>query len=180
MCARNGFWSSFVLLFLRPSVTFEVQSQNVRVWQQKLSEIPAKSLLLENEECWDYEKDCGWKRKVGDPRCEQHARGCHGSELVRRFSQFMLERLGIVETGSLEDRRLRVTIISRDTQYRRILNEADLVTALEKTGLYKVEILLIALFGCTNLISSMWSSGYSWKIQSLNPVRFPANLTQNT
>ena len=65
--------------------------------------------------------------------------GCHGSEMVRRFSQFMMERLGIVQTGSLEDKRLRVTIISRVTQYRKILNEADLVEALEKTGLYKVK-----------------------------------------
>ena len=51
----------------------------------------------------------------------------------------MMERLGIVQTGSLEDKRLRVTIISRVTQYRKILNEADLVEALEKTGLYKVK-----------------------------------------
>ena len=65
--------------------------------------------------------------------------GCHGSEMVRRFSQFMMERLGIVQTGSLEDKRLRVTLISRVTQYRKILNEADLVEALEKTGLYKVK-----------------------------------------
>ena len=65
--------------------------------------------------------------------------GCHGSEMVRRFSQFMMERLGIVQTGSLEDKRLRVTLISRVTQYRKILNEADLVEALEKTGVYKVK-----------------------------------------
>ena len=65
--------------------------------------------------------------------------GCHGSEMVRRFSQFMMERLGIVQTGSLEDKRLRVTLISRVTQYRKILNEANLVEALEKTGLYKVK-----------------------------------------
>ena len=65
--------------------------------------------------------------------------GCHGSEMVRRFSQFMMERLGIVQTGSLEDKRLRVTLISRVTQYRKILNEDDLVEALEKTGLYKVK-----------------------------------------
>ena len=65
--------------------------------------------------------------------------GCHGSEMVRKFSQFMMERLGIVQTGSLEDKRLRVTLISRVTQYRKILNEADLVEALEKTGLYKVK-----------------------------------------
>ena len=59
--------------------------------------------------------------------------------MVRKFSQFMMERLGIVQTGSLEDKRLRVTLISRVTQYRKILNEADLVEALEKTGLYKVK-----------------------------------------
>ena len=68
--------------------------------------------------------------------------GCRGSEMVRRFSQFMLERLGIEEQEAAllpGDRRLRVTIIARQTRFRKIVNEAELVSALQETGLYKVK-----------------------------------------
>ena len=69
--------------------------------------------------------------------------GCRGSEMVRRFSQFMLERLGVEKAEaarSTGDRRLRVTLIARQTRFRRIVNEAELVAALEETGLYKVTV----------------------------------------
>ena len=68
--------------------------------------------------------------------------GCAGSEMVRRFSQFMLERLGVaqqLEAGP-GSARLRVTLLARDTKHRRILNEAELVKALSDTGLFKVII----------------------------------------
>ena len=35
---------------------------------------------------------------------------------------------------------MRVSIISRDTRYRRVINEGELVKALEQTGLYKVTL----------------------------------------
>lgn len=69
--------------------------------------------------------------------------GCRGSEMVRRFSQFMLERLGVEKAEAARspgDQRLRVTLISRQTRFRRIVNEAELVAALEETGLYKVTV----------------------------------------
>ena len=64
--------------------------------------------------------------------------GCQGSRMVQKFSQYMLETLNIKQHGVLGDRRLRVTIIARDTKYRRIINEAELVKALQKTGHFKV------------------------------------------
>ena len=45
--------------------------------------------------------------------------GCRGSEMVRRFSQFMLERLGVEKAEAARspgDQRLRVTLISRQTR----------------------------------------------------------------
>ena len=65
--------------------------------------------------------------------------GCEDSEMVRRFSQFLLGRLDIPQYGVLADRRLRVTLLSRD-KARRILNERDLVEALQQTGHYKVTV----------------------------------------
>jgi len=53
----------------------------------------------------------------------------------------MGEKLQIHHQGNfLEDKKVRVTIISRNTKYRRILNEANLVDALEKTGLFEVTV----------------------------------------
>ena len=67
--------------------------------------------------------------------------GCAGSEMVRRFSQFMLERLGVEQLqAGPGGARLRVTLLARDTKHRRILNEAELVKALSDTGLFKVII----------------------------------------
>ena len=69
--------------------------------------------------------------------------GCRGSEMVRRFSMFMLERLGIKEAEAAMlpgDQRLRLTLIARQTRFRRIVNEAELVSALEQTGLYRVTV----------------------------------------
>ena len=59
--------------------------------------------------------------------------------MFSRFSQFLLARLNIPQYGVLADRRLRVTLLSRD-KARRILNERELVVALQETGLYKVTV----------------------------------------
>ena len=66
--------------------------------------------------------------------------GCQDSEMFRRFSRFMLTGLGIAQYGVLAGQRLRVTLLSRDTKTRKILNERDLVEALHGTGLYKVTV----------------------------------------
>ena len=64
---------------------------------------------------------------------------CEGSEMFQRFSQFLLSRLNIPQYGVLADGRLRVTLLSRD-KARRILNEKELVAALQRTGQYKVTV----------------------------------------
>merc|ERR1719397_644303 len=66
--------------------------------------------------------------------------GCSDSEMLRKFSQFLLSGLGINQYGVLGDRRLRLTLLSRDTKTRKILNERELVEALQSTGLYKVTV----------------------------------------
>lgn len=38
-----------------------------------------------------------------------------------------------------KDNKIRVTLLSRDTRYRRILNEDDLVAGLKKNTNYKVK-----------------------------------------
>jgi protein O-GlcNAc transferase len=70
--------------------------------------------------------------------------GCHSSELFRSFSECNCTlhhcRLNIPVYGLLPHQRMRVSIISRDTRYRRVTNEGELVKALEHTGLYKVTL----------------------------------------
>ena len=66
--------------------------------------------------------------------------GCSNSGLFRSFSQFILHRLNIPSYGLLADQRMRVTLISRDTRFRRVNNEGQLAKALQQTGLYKVTL----------------------------------------
>jgi len=66
--------------------------------------------------------------------------GCQGSEMMRKFSLFMREKLQIHQQEILKDKRVRVTIISRNTKYRRILNEGQMVNALKQTGLFEVTV----------------------------------------
>ena len=66
--------------------------------------------------------------------------GCQGSEMMRKFSLFMWEKLQIHQQEILKDKRVRVTIISRNTKYRRILNEGQMVNALKQTGLFEVNL----------------------------------------
>ena len=65
--------------------------------------------------------------------------GCSNSAMIRDFSSFMVSRLGVKVT-SLAGPRLRVALLSRQTSYRRILNEGEVVAALEATGLYTVQV----------------------------------------
>lgn len=64
--------------------------------------------------------------------------GCEDSGLFTAFSDHILHRLRI----PLHDRnntKIRVTLLSRDTQYRRILNEDELVKALKANPNYEVK-----------------------------------------
>lgn len=65
--------------------------------------------------------------------------GCENSGLFQAFSEFLLHRLGV--TASLpSSHKIRVTLLSRGTKFRRTLNEAELVTRLEDTGRYEVRL----------------------------------------
>jgi len=66
--------------------------------------------------------------------------GCQGSGLFQAFSKFVLHRLRIAPAKVPERHKLRVTLISRDTAHRKILNENELVKALEVKGSYTVKV----------------------------------------
>lgn len=57
--------------------------------------------------------------------------GCEKSGLFHAFSRHILHRLKI-PLYERNDKRVRVTLLSRDTKYRRILNEEKLLKALQK------------------------------------------------
>lgn len=58
--------------------------------------------------------------------------GCEKSGLFHAFSEHILHRLKIPFHQRTDDR-VRVTLLSRDTKYRKILNEAELINALNKS-----------------------------------------------
>ncbi|KFM64888.1 putative glycosyltransferase AER61, partial [Stegodyphus mimosarum] len=55
--------------------------------------------------------------------------GCQGSGLFHAFAQHLKHRLKIKD--SFQGSKIRVTLISRSTQYRRILNEDELISSLK-------------------------------------------------
>lgn len=65
--------------------------------------------------------------------------GCYGSGLLRAFSQHVLHRLNITQIGPLESK-VRVTLLSRSTKYRIILNQDELVSALKSVGGLEVNV----------------------------------------
>lgn len=64
--------------------------------------------------------------------------GCENSALFHAFSEFMLHRLRIPEQPR-KSTKLRVTFLSRQTKYRRIINEDELVEALDHHPDYDVK-----------------------------------------
>ncbi|XP_026671080.1 EGF domain-specific O-linked N-acetylglucosamine transferase isoform X1 [Ceratina calcarata] len=63
--------------------------------------------------------------------------GCEKSGLFKAFGDHVLHRLRIPH-HERKNQRIRVTLLSRDTHYRRILNEDELVKALKENPEYKV------------------------------------------
>lgn len=63
--------------------------------------------------------------------------GCEKSGLFKAFGDHVLHRLRIPH-HERKNQRVRVTLLSRDTHYRRILNEDELVKALKENPEYKV------------------------------------------
>lgn len=57
--------------------------------------------------------------------------GCENSGIFHAFSRHILHRLK-VPFHERKDKKVRVTLLSRDTKYRRILNEDKLLKALQK------------------------------------------------
>lgn len=64
--------------------------------------------------------------------------GCENSGLFRAFSQHILHRLKI-PIWKRADRKIRITLLSRDTKYRRILNEDELIEGLAENEGYSVQ-----------------------------------------
>ncbi|XP_042308824.1 EGF domain-specific O-linked N-acetylglucosamine transferase [Sceloporus undulatus] len=65
--------------------------------------------------------------------------GCHGTGLFRAFSQHVLHRLNVTQEGP-KDGKIRVTILARSTEYRKILNQNELASALKTLSLFDVQI----------------------------------------
>uniref|UniRef100_A0A0N5ALH8 Uncharacterized protein n=1 Tax=Syphacia muris TaxID=451379 RepID=A0A0N5ALH8_9BILA len=59
-------------------------------------------------------------------------KGCSNSGLFEAFSEFVLHRIGIKQNGPLLDK-VRITLLSRSTRYRRIINEDEVGYTLEVT-----------------------------------------------
>ena len=64
--------------------------------------------------------------------------GCENSGLFHAFSEHVLHRLKI-PFHNRENRKIRITLLARDTKYRRILNEDELVEAIAENPNYEVE-----------------------------------------
>ncbi|KAK1799549.1 hypothetical protein P4O66_000430 [Electrophorus voltai] len=64
---------------------------------------------------------------------------CHSEGMFRAFSQHVLHRLNIPQEGPMEGR-IRVTLLSRSTEYRRILNQQELINALKTVALFEVKL----------------------------------------
>ncbi|XP_012511222.1 PREDICTED: EGF domain-specific O-linked N-acetylglucosamine transferase [Propithecus coquereli] len=65
--------------------------------------------------------------------------GCQNTGLFRAFSQHVLHRLNITQEGP-KDGKIRVTILARSTEYRKILNQNELVNALKTVSMFEVQI----------------------------------------
>ncbi|KAL3852256.1 hypothetical protein ACJMK2_015922 [Sinanodonta woodiana] len=65
--------------------------------------------------------------------------GCSGSGMVRAFSQHLIHRLHISQEGPAKNS-IRVTVLSRNTKYRNILNQDELVSALKTVGEFEVKL----------------------------------------
>lgn len=65
--------------------------------------------------------------------------GCQNTGLFRAFSQHVLHRLNITQEGP-KDGKVRVTILARSTEYRKILNQDELVNALKTVSTFEVRV----------------------------------------
>ncbi|EEB11866.1 glycosyltransferase, putative [Pediculus humanus corporis] len=64
--------------------------------------------------------------------------GCKKSGLFKAFSEFVLHRLKIKE-HERENSQIKITLLSRETSFRNILNEKDLINSLSQNKSYNVK-----------------------------------------
>uniref|UniRef100_A0A8B9LGZ1 EGF domain-specific O-linked N-acetylglucosamine transferase n=1 Tax=Astyanax mexicanus TaxID=7994 RepID=A0A8B9LGZ1_ASTMX len=64
---------------------------------------------------------------------------CQSEGMFRAFSQHVLHRLNIEQEGP-KDGRIRVTLLARSTEYRRILNQQEIINALKTVALFEVKL----------------------------------------
>lgn len=75
----------------------------------------------------------------------QQVWGCQGSGLFRAFSRHLLHRLDVATAKDERvDGRVHITLLSRDTKYRRVLNEGQLIRTLERNETYVVRRVRVA------------------------------------
>jgi len=60
--------------------------------------------------------------------------GCQNSGLFHSFSKFILHRLRVDQRLGPNAKKIKVTLLSRDTKYRRIENEESLLTELKNNN----------------------------------------------
>lgn len=64
--------------------------------------------------------------------------GCEKSGLFHAFSKHILHRLKI-KIHQRKNKKIRITLLSRETKFRKILNEDKLIETLKKNKLYYVK-----------------------------------------
>uniref|UniRef100_A0A673ZGY2 EGF domain-specific O-linked N-acetylglucosamine transferase n=1 Tax=Salmo trutta TaxID=8032 RepID=A0A673ZGY2_SALTR len=64
---------------------------------------------------------------------------CHSEGMFRAFSQYVLYRLNIPQDGPKEGK-IRVTLLARSTDYRKILNQQELTNALKTVPSLEVKV----------------------------------------
>lgn len=67
--------------------------------------------------------------------------GCYGSSLFQAFSAHLVHRLQIPQEGPHETK-VRITLLARNTKYRNIMNQDELVSALKTVGEYEVRLVV--------------------------------------
>ncbi|XP_077430445.1 EGF domain-specific O-linked N-acetylglucosamine transferase isoform X2 [Vanacampus margaritifer] len=64
---------------------------------------------------------------------------CYSEGMFRAFSQHVLYRLNILQNGPMAGR-VRVTLLARSTEYRRIINQNELINALKTVPQLEVSV----------------------------------------
>ncbi|XP_055958443.1 EGF domain-specific O-linked N-acetylglucosamine transferase isoform X2 [Patella vulgata] len=67
--------------------------------------------------------------------------GCHGSSLMKAFSDHVLHRMKIKQKGPHKDK-IRITLLDRKSAYRNIMNQNELVSAMKMVGHYDVQVVI--------------------------------------